>query len=180
MPSPSPAVVAAVLLIGAAGCGWVLGDPPDPPPVASPVVERVEAPREMLVVHVGGAGAAPGLVEVPQGSRVADAIRSAGGLLPAAAVDGVNLARPLNDGEHLLIPVEGMVDGGRFEPVRISVNRATEAELQSLPGVGPVLAGRIVAHRETAGPYAEVEDLLAVPGIGERMLASLRDLVEVP
>ncbi|NND83666.1 MAG: ComEA family DNA-binding protein [Acidimicrobiia bacterium] len=168
-----------VALVAVGATGWLVGAPAGP--VDTPVrVVEVDAKPSVLIVHVGGAVAKPGLVAVEDGARVADAIRVAGGLLPAAAIDGVNLARPLADGEQVLIPVEGAGSVPAEGSDRIRVNTATASELEALPGVGPVLAGRIVAHRDASGPFTGVEDLLAVPGIGERMLASLRDLVEVP
>ncbi|UCG39846.1 MAG: ComEA family DNA-binding protein [Acidimicrobiia bacterium] len=180
MASRPALVVLALALLGAGVVGWGLGGRGAgtvPTPV---VVEPVAAPIGVLVVHVGGAVANPGLVELPDDARVADAIRAAGGLLEGAAIDAVNLARPLSDGEQVVVPIEGRDVVVGSVPGRVRVNAATQGELEALPGVGPVLAGRIISHREEFGPFREVEDLLVVPGIGERMLASLRDLVEVP
>lgn len=174
--SSIPLVVVSVVACGAVG--WVLGSPPDRSPAPVEVVP-MEPPTVVLVVHVGGEVARPGLVEVEDGARVADAVRAAGGLLPGAAIDAVNLARPLSDGEQVVVPGRGAT-GASADPARIRVNTATASELEALPGIGPVLAGRIVAHRDGSGPFREAEDLLAVPGIGERMLEQVRDLVEVP
>ncbi len=172
-------VFAAVVSVAvAAGVGWVLAAPGEPPPHVPVGVVEVAAPEATIVVHVGGAVANPGLVELAEGARVADAIRAVGGMAPGASSDSVNLARRLVDGEHLVVGDGAPPVGGGDERVRI--NSATADELEGLPGVGPVLAGRIVEHRSRAGPFAEVEDLLAVPGIGERMLESIRDRVQVP
>jgi competence protein ComEA len=136
-----------------------------------------------LAVHVSGWVATPGVVRVPSGSIVADAVAAAGGARQGALLDAVNLAAPVLDGDHVQIPGPGeetaaSVDGGGAGP--ISLNRADAAALETLPGVGPVLAERIIAHRESNGPFQSVDDLLEVPGIGEAKLASLRDLVTVP
>ena len=129
--------------------------------------------------------AAPGVVSLPEGSLAADAVAAAGGMLPGALADSVNLAAPVSDGAQLIVPgpdsglpvVEGQgAAGGGL----VAVNRATATELEVLPGVGPVLAERIVAYREQNGPFSQVEDLLGVPGIGEAKLAALRDLITVP
>lgn len=134
-----------------------------------------------VVVHVAGWVVRPGLVEVDRDARVADAVAAAGGARPGAALASLNLAAPIADGEQVVVPgPEGTtaiagVDGG---PVHL--NQATATDLERLPGVGPVLAQRIVDHRDRLGPFRSVEDLLDVPGIGEAKLAAIRDEVAVP
>lgn len=182
-PLISPMVVITVI----GGCllgllGWRLGGAPDQlaAPVAVPTVEQ-QVPGSLIVVHLTGAVAQPGLVTVPAGSRIADVVMAAGGFLPGADVGAVNLAAPVTDGQQLTVGTTGGTGSApTVEDELIAINRATAEELEDLPGVGPVLAARIVAHREENGPFKVVEDLLAVTGIGERMLASLRDLVRVP
>jgi competence protein ComEA len=123
------------------------------------------------------------VVEVLEGAIVADAVAAAGGALDGAALDAINLAAPIAGGDHIQVPGPGDVlafAGGQADTGLIPVNRADATALESLPGVGPVLAGRIVAHREANGPFQEVEDLLEVPGIGEAKLSSIRDLIAVP
>jgi competence protein ComEA len=103
--------------------------------------------------------------------------------LPGGLTEAINLAEPVVDGMQVLVPgpetppngTDG--SGGTTGDGRIHLNRATAAELDDLPGIGPVIAERIVAHRTEHGPFTAVEDLLDVPGIGEAKLASLRDLV---
>lgn len=169
---------AAVLIAAGAGL-WFSSRSPEPVPA---VIDRGPAEAGTLTVHVAGAVAGPGMVEVPAGARVADAIAAAGGALPDADLGAVNLAAPLGDGQHLLVPAAGPASSsdppGGDGPVRINV--AGVVELQRLPGVGPVLAARIIAHREQFGPFATVEELLDVPGIGEGKLAALREAVLVP
>ena len=190
MPVPrvpaTPSVTVVVAMVGACllgVVGWRLGGAPDRPDSATsaPMIVEVE-PRtdNAIVVHVVGMVAKPGLVTVTAGARVADAVIAAGGLLPGAAVGSINLAAPVVDGEQIVI---GSVLSGSppsEQEQRVAINTATADELESLPGVGPVLAARITAYRAEHGPFHEVEDLLAVTGIGERMLAALRDLVRVP
>lgn len=153
----------------------------------------VERPAAAVVVHVAGLVAAPGVHELPAGARVADALAAAGGPLPEAWLDGLNLARPVNDGEQLVVPAWGADDGapdaggGPAAPVAggirpdgtVDLNRATAAELETLPGVGPVTAERIVLHREEHGPFTAVGQLRDVHGIGEKTFQSLADLVSV-
>lgn len=175
----------AVAMVGVlAGASLGVHHGPEPPSVQTLPVS-VEAPpsTEVDTVHVSGAVVAPGLVTVPAGSRVADAVRAAGGALATADLGALNLAAPVGDGERLIVPSQGA--GNRPEPSAggtgaLSLNRATAQELEALPGVGPVLAERIVAHRERIGGFSTVEDLLDVSGIGERTLAEIRDRVTVP
>ncbi len=154
----------------------------------APVAEEVAPTGGPVLVHVAGAVQRPGVVELVAGDRVADAIAAAGGTLPDASVAALNLARPLVDGEQVVVPTRGTVAaeeaaGGGADPYlpdgRLDLNRATATDLEELPGVGPVLAGRIVAHREEHGPFTEAVELRAVSGIGEATWASLRDLVGV-
>jgi competence protein ComEA len=143
-------------------------------------LERFEAVNA-VVVHVAGEVRTPGVVRLDEGARVVDAIEAAGGATERAVLAGVNLAAEVVDGTQIVVPsrdaVSAPTSGGDG---RIALNTATASELETLPGVGPVLAGRIVAHREGIGAFAAVEDLLDVSGIGEAILARLRPLVRVP
>lgn len=153
-----------------------------------------------VLVHVAGAVAAPGVVELPGGSRVVDAVEAGGGLRPDADADRVNLAALLVDGQRVVIPVRGQPvpeevlpsgpgsassggtpgsgpGGGTAGPV--DLNTASAEQLDVLPGVGPATAAAIVAHREQHGPFRVVDDLIEVRGIGEAKLDALRDLVTV-
>jgi competence protein ComEA len=114
---------------------------------------------------------------------VADAVAAAGGLLPGARADLINLAAPVTDGEQVVVPGPGKdvpATAAESPDGKVLLNSATAAELDALPGVGPVIAGRIVSYRDENGPFQSVEDLLDVPGIGEAKLADLRDRVQVP
>jgi competence protein ComEA len=138
-----------------------------------------------LYVHVAGAVARPGLYALPGGSRVVDAIAVAGGIVEGGDPTAVNLARAVADGEQIIVPLVGQeppeaptTEGGGTEQV-VDLNTADLAELDSLPRIGPALAERILAWRDENGRFASVEDLLAVPGIGEKLLEGVRDRVRV-
>lgn len=136
---------------------------------------------EALVVHVSGAVNRPGLVTVPASARVADAIAGAGGATSRADLSGLNLASAVRDGDQIVVPLVGAATvPGRVTDRGIDLNSATAVELESLPGVGPVLAGRIVAYRDVHGAFAAVEDLLDVGGIGEAKLAAMRESIAAP
>lgn len=174
-------VIALGLLAVAAAAGVGAGVLRRGPPVdgfgADPTTSSVSAPMAMEV-HVAGWVVDPGVVSLAEGSIVADAVHAAGGLLPGAQADAINLAAGLQPGEQVVIPGPGGLAAETVESDgAISLNRASATELEALPGVGPVLAGRIVAHRDQNGRFETVEDLLEVSGIGEAKLASIRDLV---
>ncbi len=143
------------------------------------------APAASVYVHVAGAVAAPGLYRLDAGARVVDVIAAAGGFAEGADEAAVNLARPLSDGEQLVVPRVGeqvaAVDAGPAGggDGRVNLNTASAAELDSLPRIGPAMAQRILDWRDANGRFTSVEDLLAVPGIGDKMLQALRDLVTV-
>lgn len=148
-----------------------------------PVAERQArgAPAGELVVDVAGAVARPGLYHLARGSRVADAVARAGGLTRKAERTAVNLAAPLADGEQVLVAARGAGGGapatGAAAASPISLSAATAEQLDTLPGVGPVTAAKIVAYRETNGPFTSVEALDAIPGIGPARIADLKGLV---
>lgn len=139
-----------------------------------------------VVVHVAGLVVAPGVFRLPAGSRVVDAVEAAGGVQPGVDTSGVNLARVLVDGEQIAVGVPAAPDadgvggsGSGAAAGPLDLNTATEAELDALPGVGPVLAGRIIAWREEHGRFTAVEELLEVSGIGTATFADLAGLVRV-
>lgn len=142
-----------------------------------------------VFVHVSGSVRHPGVYELADGSRLIDAVTAAGGLLSDASPGSVNLARLLTDGEQIAVPSEdevrsGLANGtGESSPASktstglIDINSADEALLDTLPGVGPSTADKIVAEREANGRFASVDDLARVPGIGPKKLEAMRDLV---
>jgi competence protein ComEA len=140
-----------------------------------------EAPP--LIVDVAGAVRRPGVYEFRGGDRVIDAIRAAGGATPKASLDALNLAAPLADGVQILVPVAAPVapppGSGATPAALINVNTASATELEALPGIGEVIAQRIVDYRTENGSFASVDDLLDVSGIGDAILGDIRDLVTV-
>ncbi|SDF49519.1 competence protein ComEA [Blastococcus aurantiacus] len=156
-------------------------------PTDSPAVGEAAGTATPVVVAVVGLVARPGLVTVPIGSRVADAVEAAGGLLPGTDPASVNLAALVTDGQQIAVGVPGV---GGSSPVPsagataggggvVDLNSATVQELDALPGIGPVLAQRIVAHRDEQGPFRNVDQLDDVPGIGPTIFAELAELVTV-
>lgn len=130
-------------------------------------------------MHVVGSVKEPGLVRLPAGSRVDDAVKAAGGARSAKALSSVNLARQLVDGEQIVVgsaPGEPASVTGASGPGTggISINSATAAELEDLPGVGPVLAERIVQWRTANGPFRSIDELGEVSGIGDSVLGQIR------
>ncbi len=190
--TPAETAGLAVLLTGAAavaGLVWWMSMPgtaPGTTGVPAPVPSATSP--ALLTVHVAGAVHRPGVVTLAYGTRVADAITAAGGARPDGVLDTVNLARLLEDGERVLVPSaedpapagqDGAGGTAARPDGRLDLNRATAGELEELPGIGPVLAQRIVDHREDHGPFTQVGDLREVPGIGERTFQTLAELVTV-
>ncbi len=156
-----------------------------------------------VIVYVSGAVVQPDVYRLPAGARVKDAVLAAGGLLAEAAGDAVNLAAPVSDAAHIHIPqvgemlpvaaVTGAPDGSSAAPSaagensavspsnggRLDLNRATQADFEELPGIGKVLAERMVAYREQHGAFNSVADLRSVTGIGAKLFADLEPLVVV-
>jgi competence protein ComEA len=140
-----------------------------------------------VTVHVVGEVRHPGVYRLPGGSRATDAVSAAGGLLGDADQAAVNLARVVADGEQIAVPKEGQAAAGTAGATtgaasgtaggKIDLNTATAEQLDTLPGVGPATAQKIVADRTANGPFRSVEDLLRVPGIGPAKLEALKDLV---
>ncbi|MGH8904489.1 MAG: helix-hairpin-helix domain-containing protein [Egibacteraceae bacterium] len=192
--TPVECVALSVLVAGAVaalGLLW-LGARPGPPPQDPPAAGGIVVEAEEVVVHVAGAVATPGLYRLPGGARVDDALTAAGGPLPGAALDGLNLARPLTDGEQVVVPAAGAGGMATAPPApsgvpspagrsdgKLDLNRATAQDLDALPGIGPVLAQRIVSHRQEHGPFKTVGTLRDVTGIGERTFQQLAPLVAV-
>ena len=188
------ALVVGCLLVGlAAGAlWWLTRQAPAPVDASLPVIEpaavtTTTAPPGPVVVHVAGAVVSPGVQRLPAGSRVIDAVDAAGGLRPDADAGRVNLAAELTDGSQVYVPAVGeavpsgttSAGGGAPGDGLVDLNTADAAALETLPGVGPATAAAIIDHRERNGPFASVEGLLEVRGIGEAKLAQLRDLVRV-
>ncbi|MGQ0838062.1 helix-hairpin-helix domain-containing protein [Actinokineospora sp.] len=182
------ALLVGLVVVGAVVAAFVtLSDPPTveaPPdlPVAATSVDPVSAtPAAGVVIDVVGKVATPGLLTLPEGSRVADAIKASGGALPGADLSALNLARRLVDGEqvHVGIPVPASAATNAAQSGPVDLNSATAAQLDTLPGVGTVTAQRILDWRTRHGRFTKVEQLREVDGIGPARFDTLRDLVTV-
>jgi competence protein ComEA len=143
------------------------------------------APPPMLVVDVAGAVRQPGLYRLAKGARIADAVAKAGGATAKAALDGINLAAPLADGEQVVVPSRVPGGGTAVAPGSssaapagpVSLSTATTEQLDALPGIGPVTAQKIVDYRTAHGAFQSVDELDAISGIGPAKLDQLRGLV---
>ena len=154
------------------------------------VIAEPIAPTQMvapaLIIDVTGEVVSPGVYELPAGSRVIDAIKAAGGARPKAALSDLNLARVIKDGEQIYVDLiykagASVRAGSKASAPRgpININRATMSDLDSLDGIGPVIAKRIIAYRTANGPFTALEDLLKVSGIGDAKFAQFKEKIRV-
>lgn len=208
-PAVAVRVAAVVLVLAVAAITFLLlSAGPETPaaPLAEPVVapsptgaEQAETSAgepttenavAVVVVHVAGAVERPGVVELDPGTRVDEAITAAGGATEKADLDALNLAAPVVDGQQVYVPEQGeaappsvvaggAASGGSSTGTLVDLNTADAAGLDTLPGIGPALAQRIIDWRTEHGPFASVESLTDVSGIGPATMEKLRDLVTV-
>ncbi|WP_347107564.1 ComEA family DNA-binding protein [Paenarthrobacter sp. S56] len=194
-------VAILVGLLSAVALCWFAWQAAGDQPTSEPL-QQSTAPRESakesptpagVLVHVAGAVLKPGVVTLPAGSRVFQAIEAAGGATPLARLDGLNLAETVADGTRILVPAAGGpsgdgapsgsgAGGASGTPTaagKVNINKASVEELGTLPRVGPVMAKRIVDWRVEHGPFGSVEELDAVEGIGPKLMESLQNLVTV-
>ncbi len=208
--SGTPAALVSRSVIPGTG-GWATGEAPGAPGASSgvsgagtpsPSTPEADAARDaaqaVLTVHVVGAVRRPGVIRIPAGSRLVDAVQQCGGASPGADLAAVNLARILTDGEQVVIPVVGasappaaQAGPGSAAPSAgtpagappsggpVNLNTADAAALDTLPGVGPKIAERIIAWRTEHGRFSSVDELAEVDGIGDKLLSRLRSLVVV-
>lgn len=197
---------AAAVSVLAVGGWWVVRVPPVPVEsniafTATSVVGAASASALVIVVHVAGEVNVPGVYSLAAGSRMVDALAAAGGPTNRADLEVINLATPITDATQIYVParnqttrptfrrpqpgVNGGVNSGATGQTDsqqggvININRASAAELEQLPGVGPATAKAIIDYRTSNGPFATPEDLLEVKGIGPAKFASMRDKVGV-
>lgn len=175
------AVVAGLVVLSAAvGLGILRGQAAPSESIPLSGATQSAGPSGELYVHVLGAVERPGLYVLGIDARLIDAVAAAGGTTDDADLAGVNLARVLADGEQVVVPVlgESTVSGapvaGSADDL-IDLNTADQTALETLPRIGPALAQRIIAWREENGRFQSIDDLLAVPGIGEKLLEAIRD-----
>jgi competence protein ComEA len=184
-----------VVLLGGAGLWYVRSLPkpvqvraePGAVVVPTPGPGTASPPPAVVLVDVAGWVRHPGVYEFPEGARIVDAIEAAGGARPDAALELLNLAAPLVDGTQVLVTKIGQAPvaapGAGSAPgapgALINLNTATATDLEALPGIGEVIAQRIVDYRTANGPFSTVDELLDVSGIGDAILGSIRELVTV-
>jgi competence protein ComEA len=185
-------IVVLVSVLGGAGL-WYARSLPKPvtiaesgPGAAQPEASSATATPALLIVDVAGAVRKPGVYEFAEGERVVDAIERAGGPMPKADLSLLNLAAMLVDGTQILVPKTGPpvagAPGGAVPGSSgglVNINTASATELETLSGIGEVLAGTIVEYRDQNGPFVSVDDLLDVSGIGPATLEEIRDQVTV-
>lgn len=152
--------------------------------------------EESLIIHIAGAVNHPGVYQLPSGKRVIDALKMAGGETEKANLDAVNLAAPLYDGQKIIIPFipenveSGLIKSdGQFivsqdysnlnNSSLLNINNATSRQLEELPGIGSVLAERIIEYRESNGVFRNIEEIKDVPGIGEKKFEAIKELITV-
>jgi len=181
--------ILGVAALGGAGL-WYVRSLPQPvaihaEPVAAPSLSATPAP---LLVHVVGLVREPGVYELAEGSRVIDALDVAGGPKRDANLSALNLAAPLKDGQQIIVPRASDVEApaatapgavAASASALVNINTASAEELDTLPGIGEVLAAAILQYREEHGPFTSVDQLVDVSGIGEVTLEELRDLVTI-
>lgn len=185
----------ALLAVTLGGAGlWYVRSLPRPLEVAaapsggtaSAPASASPSPEVVVLVDVAGWVRRPGVYEFTEGARVIDAIDAAGGARSGAVLEALNLAAPLTDGTQILVPREGQegvapapVTGGAVAGGLVNVNSAIATELEELPGIGEVIAQRIIDYRTENGPFATVDELIDVSGIGDAILESISELVTV-
>ena len=182
LPEFSPLQVRALLMIG--GVGLLLStlffllSRGHTEEITQPLpAPTISVATTLLFVDVAGKVIHPGVYQLPQGSRAIDAITMAGGAKSGIDLSDINLAHILIDGEQLY--VGGSVSSGGTRRGKININRASKSEFDSLPGIGPVLAARIITYRTKNGPFASVEDLQKVSGIGGSKFDDIKDLLRI-
>lgn len=167
-------------------------------PAGQPITLQPAPTKVPVAVHIVGAVPRPGLYEFAEGARVQDAIDAAGGLLTSASVDSINLAALLIDGQQLVIPYkdgetpteessdlelpgsdESETTDSSGETELININTATLEELDSLPGIGPTTAQRIIDYRTENGPFTAIEEIMDVSGVGPSTFDEIKNLITV-
>lgn len=183
--SPHELGLVALLAAGVVAAAVLVFVRTSEPP--APEIRRVqpapeaETEKGVLLVHVSGMVVSPGVYELPEGSRVKDAVAAAGGPLPEGNLEALNLAATVADGQKVVVPRPGEAapEDGTDTNAKVNLNTATQAELEELPGVGPVLAQRIIEYRTTKGAFKTTRQLLEVEGFGPKKYDSIRDRITV-
>jgi len=146
-------------------------------PRGEPVTILPSSTPGQLTIYVSGAVASPGVYTLADGSRVQDAIQAAGGLVPGAEAERINLAALLKDGQQIDVP--GIISSSHVNAGRVNINTASVSEFETLPGIGPTMAQAIVDYRIQNGPFLGIQDILNVPGIGQATFERIKDYLTV-
>lgn len=194
--SPGELALVAILaltIVGGSALVFFRTDQTPPPPIRKVAAAKpTQQPAKAVFVHVAGMVKAPGVYQLSEGSRVKDAIDAAGGPQEGADLEPLNLAALLNDGEKILVTRPGQVvppgvqaagaaglSSSSPGAAKVNLNTATAVQLEELPNIGPVLAQRIIAHRQSKGNFTSVKQLMEVSGVGPKKYEGLKDLVVV-
>jgi competence protein ComEA len=184
-------VFGGFIAVGAVFFALAQGHNSEPTETVIPTVITPSVPEivETLIVDVSGRVRNPGVYSLDKGSRAIDALNLAGGALPGVNLGDINLAHLLFDGEQIIVgaPRVTYSSGSRSAPKTkaptsaspLSLNSATLAQLDTLPGIGPVMANRIFAYRKLNGPFTLIDDLKKVSGIGDATFAEISKLVRI-
>ncbi len=177
-------VLLVLILAALGGTAYGLYMREDAKPLDAATVET--APKADIKVYVTGAVNHPGIVTVEEGARAVDAVDAAGGLLPTADAEVVNMAQILKDGQQLQVPeketAQKTADSGTAAPAAdgtVNINTADEKALDTLPGIGPAMAKRIIDYRMENGPFQSIEDIKNVKGIGEAKFEKMKDKLRI-
>lgn len=165
------ATVSTFLLI------WLLWPTAEPEQISFESSESDSITESQISVHLVGEVINPGLYQLPIGSRVSDAVQMAGGVSENASAESINLARILIDGEQIIVKSSELHQ--QEMDSKISINDSAKNELETLSGVGPSIANKIIDHREQNGPFRSIEELTEISGIGPKMLESIKDQVRL-
>lgn len=188
MPMYKKSLWILLLLLAAIAMGTIYGSYAQESAVVLDEAGREEGgTASNITVYVTGAVNKPGMVTVKEGARVGDAINTCGGLLPTADQEHINMAQVLKDGEQVKVPErQASLHKGKDQKAGkrggeasglININTADEKELDSLPGIGPAMAKRIIEYRETEGNFQRIEDIKKIKGIGEAKFTKIRDKI---
>jgi len=168
-------LIAYGVLIGliAGGLIWITASPP----VGIPIMLAASSTASPITVYVSGEVVNPGVYKLPQGSRVQDAINSAGGFLLGADTESINLAALITDSSQINIPSTLVHEN--YATGKVNINSAEVDELDKLPGIGPTTARNIIEYRRENGPFTYLEDIQKVPGIGPATYENIKNLISL-